>query len=366
MYRQVFDDLPCATLVLDSASAVVALQRGGARALRRRCWIARGCAAATSSAAAQGSFERPLAHHCLTAAVLEHDQPLRDLDFTLRRPAAWRSRPARWPAASARSSRCGRAERRRGGHGARAPTLRITTLGGLRLEREGSDLGGDWLHHRPGQLLRYLICARGHRVPVDELVEGLWPHSARAGVTSLRQAVHQLRERLEPDRPRHAPSRFIQARAGAYSLDMTAVVVDADEFETEANAALLTSERSSAVGRGAAAQPRRRALRGRVPGRRALRGLGAGGARAAARAWPPACCASSPTSTSQPAELPPASRGAAAPRRAGAARPGRAARPDRADAAPRAPRRGRPALRPRPPPVPAGVRPRARLLARPS
>ena len=244
MYRRVFDDLPCATLVLDSASAVVAYNKAARELFGTlldrvglRCCDLVGCG--------QGSFERPLAHHCLTAAVLEHDQPLRDLDFTFggRRLEIAAGALAGglgaivqvWPADAAEDAPA-----------PAASTLRITTLGGLGLTIDGNDLGGDWLHHRPGQLLRYLICARGHRVPVDELVEGLWPNSPRAGVTSLRQAVHQLRERLEPDRLRHAPSRFIHARAGAYSLDMTAVVVDADEFETEANAALLTGERSSA------------------------------------------------------------------------------------------------------------------------
>src|SRR3954454_6884256 len=79
-YRQVFDDLPSATLVLDSSGTVLghnaaarelfgdALDRDGLR-----CCDLVGCN--------QGSFERPLAHHCLTAAVLEHGSPLRELDF---------------------------------------------------------------------------------------------------------------------------------------------------------------------------------------------------------------------------------------------------------------------------------------------
>jgi DNA-binding SARP family transcriptional activator len=240
VYRRVFDDLPSATLVLDSSGAVLAYNAAARElfgaALERaglRCCDLVGCN--------RGSFERPLAHHCLTAAVLEHGSPLRELDFAF---AGRRMEIAAAPLADGLGAvvEVWRAE-------TSAPPvpapLRITTLGGLTVWREGRDLGGDWLHHRPGQLLRYLICARGHRVPVDELVEALWPDSSRQGITSLRQAVHQLRERLEPGRPRHTHSTFVQARAGAYSLDMSAVIVDADEFETEANAALLTSDRAT-------------------------------------------------------------------------------------------------------------------------
>ena len=123
------------------------------------------------------------------------------------------------------------------------PPLRITTLGSLRVERGGESLGGEWLDHRPGKLLKHLICARGHRVAVDELIEALWADSGRAGLTSVRQAVHGLRDRLEPGRPKHAASRFVLSRPNAYELDLRHIVVDADEFENRALDALRTLER---------------------------------------------------------------------------------------------------------------------------
>jgi DNA-binding SARP family transcriptional activator len=244
VYRQVFDDLPSATLVLDSSGAVLA-HNAAARELFGEALEREGLRCCDIVGCNRGSFERPLAHHCLTAAVLEKGSALRELDFAL---GDRRMEIAAAPLAGGIGAvvEVWRAETRTIAAPAPEP-LRITTLGGLKLEREGHDLGGDWLHHRPGQLLRYLICARGHRVPVDELVEALWPDSSRQGITSLRQSVHQLRERLEPGRARHTHSTFVQARAGAYSLDMSAVIVDADEFETEANAALLTSERATAT-----------------------------------------------------------------------------------------------------------------------
>jgi len=55
--------------------------------------------------------------------------------------------------------------------------------------------------------------------------------------------VHSLRDRLQPGREKHAPSRFILARPNAYELNMASVVVDADEFEREAACALRTATR---------------------------------------------------------------------------------------------------------------------------
>ena len=72
----------------------------------------------------------------------------------------------------------------------------------------------------------------------------LWPSAGSQGLTSLRQAVHGLRDRLEPDREKHSPSRFVLGRPSAYELDMANTVVDADEFDREATGALLTLERS--------------------------------------------------------------------------------------------------------------------------
>jgi DNA-binding SARP family transcriptional activator len=183
-----------------------------------------------------GRDDWPLADGCLTAAVLEHGRPLAAFDISLE------TRRVEVTIAPLRAGRGAvlhlRAEPAAAAGPAAPPLLRITTLGSLRLECGGEDLGGEWLDHRPGRLLSYLICARGRRVPVEELVDTLWPGSRSQGLTSLRQCVHALRDRLEPDRQKQAPSRFILARPNAYELSTESIVVDADEFEREAAAAL--------------------------------------------------------------------------------------------------------------------------------
>lgn len=242
-YMEVFESLRNAVVVVDGTGNVAA-HNPAARELfgprldrpALRCCDLMGCG--------RDGDRQPLGYRCVTAAVADRGRPLDGMGFVLEgRYVEVLAVPLRAGGgavlhleATAREATCSTSGR----------ALRITTLGPLRLECGGVSLGGEWLDHRPGQLLKYLICARGHRVPVDELVETLWPgNSRREGIASLRQAVHGLRDRLEPGRPKHAPSRFVVARRNAYELDTMNIVVDADEFEKEAVAALLPLERST-------------------------------------------------------------------------------------------------------------------------
>jgi DNA-binding SARP family transcriptional activator len=128
-----------------------------------------------------------------------------------------------------------------------APTLRINTLGRTRIELDGTDLGGEWLDQRPGQLLKYLICERHRVVTSDEIAEALWPQAGPLTRNSVRHQVHVLRERLEPDRIRRAVSRFIATRRGGYMVDPEQVWLDADQFEAEINAGLALFARGDAA-----------------------------------------------------------------------------------------------------------------------
>ena len=159
----------------------------------------------------------------------------------------------------------------------------MLALGRTRLEAGGRALASDWLSHRPGLVLKYLAAERGRAVPLEELQEVFWPAAGRGGAANVRQAVHTLRDRLEPGRTRGLPSSFVLARHGGYELAPDRVWIDADDFEARARAGLQALERGAperaeaALGRGG------RRLSGRLPRRRAVRGLGAAGARAPAR-----------------------------------------------------------------------------------
>jgi DNA-binding SARP family transcriptional activator len=120
-----------------------------------------------------------------------------------------------------------------------APELFVSTLGRFQVEGKRGALDGEWLEQRPGQLLKYLVCERRRMVTTDMIAEALWPQAGPSEARNrTRHYVHVLRERLEPDRTRHAPSPFVIARRGGYHLDTSRVKVDADEFEREARAGL--------------------------------------------------------------------------------------------------------------------------------
>ena len=126
------------------------------------------------------------------------------------------------------------------------PPLRVRALGRTRLETDAAPLTGEWLGHRPGQLLKYLVCERGRVVTLEELLEVFWPLAGRAGATSVRQAIHTLRDRLEPDRPKGKPSGYVVARTGGYELTPGRVWIDADDFEAHARAGLEALQRGAA------------------------------------------------------------------------------------------------------------------------
>ena len=131
-------------------------------------------------------------------------------------------------------------ERRRRGVAEPMPgsILRIHTLGRMRLANGELPLEADWLAHRPGELLKYLVVERGRIVSVEELLETFWRDGARASATNVRQAVHTLRDRLEPRREKRGPSHYVVARRGGYELHADHVWIDTDEFETAARSGL--------------------------------------------------------------------------------------------------------------------------------
>ncbi len=119
--------------------------------------------------------------------------------------------------------------------------LQVVTLGRFGVEGPDGPLNGDWLEHRPGQLLKYLVAERRRVVASDRIAEALWPEAGPEEARNrLRYYVHALRERLEPDRGHRSPARFVVARRGAYCFDTDGVWVDADEFEREARAGLAS------------------------------------------------------------------------------------------------------------------------------
>jgi DNA-binding SARP family transcriptional activator len=83
-------------------------------------------------------------------------------------------------------------------------------------------------------------------VHVDEIAEAIWPDSDQRVVNTVRHFIHALREKIEPDRSKRAPSSFIVAEAGGYRLDRDRVKVDADKFEADVKGGLACLGRGEA------------------------------------------------------------------------------------------------------------------------
>lgn len=248
MEREAFKAFPYGLLVLDRAGRVVCHNEEAARLIdvlgldgaELTCCDLLGC-------------RRPgsvLAEICLAELAVDRREALSEVRVDL---ASSSGTCAMWVAAApieGKSSgrvvlqlRPGLAHDRRRRTVARlgvGPTLRIRTLGGTAVESTDGAITGSWLDQRPGQLLKYLVAERRRAAPIEEIAESLWPGGDYAVSGSVRYYVHTLRRKIEPQRDRRAPSAFIVARAGCYSLNRGQVWVDADEFEQHVTAGLAT------------------------------------------------------------------------------------------------------------------------------
>jgi DNA-binding SARP family transcriptional activator len=244
-YQLVFERFPSGLVVLDFAGRLVghnAAARGLlGEALDRsplRCCDIFGCRRPGT----------PLQDACISALALERPGPLPEMRLDVephpgQTSGVWVTAASIGGADAAvvlqlRAGMLGDRRRRTEPHWMGGKELRVFTLGRTRVESGEGPMGGEWLAHRPGELLKYLVTERGRIVPLEELVDVFWPHAGRGGATNVRQAVHSLRERLEPGRIKHAPSIFVQARKGGYEVDQENVWIDAEEFESSARAGL--------------------------------------------------------------------------------------------------------------------------------
>ncbi len=141
-----------------------------------------------------------------------------------------------------------RADRRRRTepHWTGRPQLKVCTLGRTRVESAEGPIGGAWLEHRAGQLLKLLVCERDRTLTAEEIAQALWPATGRGAPATVRYVVHILRQRIEPTRSSGDRSAFIVARNGGYAIDRARVRVDADEFETAVEAGLAAFRRGDA------------------------------------------------------------------------------------------------------------------------
>lgn len=243
--RGIFDRFPFGLLVCAPDGAVLAangaarelLDRGpGApRAEEDTCCALLGCC----------RDDAPLGGQCLTTLALEAGGALPDVRFEL--PGIEPPR-AVWVTAAPLTERTALLQmrpadprdrrRRTEPHWLNGPALRVRTLGRTSVASAEGSIDGAWLGQLPGQLLKALLCERGHVAHSELLLARLWPDAGRGAMVNLRHTIFALRKRLEPARERHSLSSFVIARDGGYLLDGRLIHVDADDFEAAADAGL--------------------------------------------------------------------------------------------------------------------------------
>jgi DNA-binding SARP family transcriptional activator/ActR/RegA family two-component response regulator len=105
----------------------------------------------------------------------------------------------------------------------RAPSLRIQTFGGFNVWRDGQ-LIDPWERVQAATVVKLLLIRRaggGRAVPVDELIEWLWPDSdPESGRKKLLPLLSNARHTLEPDiEPRD--SNFVLRSYAGYYFDLS-------------------------------------------------------------------------------------------------------------------------------------------------
>jgi DNA-binding SARP family transcriptional activator len=125
--------------------------------------------------------------------------------------------------------------------------LRVHTLGGFRLERDGRPVALEGKSQKkPLELLKALVALGGQGVPKARLQDLLWPDSdPAAAAAALDMAISRLRKLVDV-------ADAIRVEDGKLTLDARKVWVDAFVFDRDVDAAQTALKSGDAVGVGTA------------------------------------------------------------------------------------------------------------------
>jgi DNA-binding NarL/FixJ family response regulator/DNA-binding SARP family transcriptional activator len=126
------------------------------------------------------------------------------------------------------------------GGGESAHLVRISLLGGFRVERSGVVLPDRaWPRRTAKRLTKLLAADPRHALHRDQVLESLWPGTgAGSALNNFAKALHAARRALEPDLSSRATSAYLNLVDEMVVLDVGNVVIDTDEFELLARRAL--------------------------------------------------------------------------------------------------------------------------------
>ena len=134
---------------------------------------------------------------------------------------------------------------RRGTPGqARLRRCALRLLGGFRVERtEVGQAVSDWRRRSAKTLIKLLAVQPGHALHREQVIDVLWPGAdAESALNSFGKALHAARHALEPELPRRRDSAYLRLADGMLLLNTEHVIVDTDEFDELAEAAIRGRE----------------------------------------------------------------------------------------------------------------------------
>lgn len=114
-------------------------------------------------------------------------------------------------------------------------SLRIQTLGGFRLWRDGILIeAAAWGREKALHLFQFFVTTRRYTSALhkEQIIDRLWPElDPEEGDRDFKVALNAIYKVLEPERPPRSESRFIQRQGLVYELNLAEVWIDADAFE---------------------------------------------------------------------------------------------------------------------------------------
>jgi DNA-binding SARP family transcriptional activator len=119
------------------------------------------------------------------------------------------------------------------------PRLAIRALGSFTVDRDGEPIpAGAWQSKKARDLVKLLVCRRGHPATRDALIEALWPEQdpARTG-NRLSVALSTARTVLDPHH-RVSSNHYIRADRSTMRLDHDHLELDVEGFLATARAGL--------------------------------------------------------------------------------------------------------------------------------
>lgn len=119
--------------------------------------------------------------------------------------------------------------------------IEAITLGDFRLLYNDQEIGRELgLTAKPKELLAYFITHRHQRLPLDRVLEDLWPESRPSrGQASFHTTMHRLRRALTKVA---GPADYISYESGGYQLERERFHIDAELFDASIARAQLTTD----------------------------------------------------------------------------------------------------------------------------